>query len=324
MKKLVLVLLVAVMCACALGSTSAEAAWPKDKPFTMLIPFATGGGTDFNARLVGRIMADILDVRVNCINRTGGQGVVGHTAIAKGEADGYTLGDIEDELTTMHWAGLTDLTYRDLTPLAMIVSVGGAVFVRQDAPYKDMKELIAAIKLLPGRLKASGASHGGIWHLCEAGMLQAEGLKVTDVVWVPNEGAAPSLQDLAAGGLDFVVCTPNEAASLIDAKKVRPLCTITKDRIKIWPDVPTLKEATGSDWILNSWSGIAAPGAISPEMKKNLADAVKKVWETKEFQETMIKAGKQPSYLGPDEFKAFLAQMDENYGKVMKSVGLAK
>ena len=59
-------------------------------------------------------------------------------------------------------------------------------------------------------------------------------------------------------------------------------------------------------------------------MKQNLADAVKKVWETKEFQETMIKAGKQPSYLGPDEFKAFLAQMDENYGKVMKSVGLAK
>ena len=310
----------------AAGGVRAEAAeaWPKEKPFTMLIPFATGGGTDFNARLVAKIMGDILGVRVNCINRTGGQGVVGHTAIAQGEPDGYTLGDIECELNMMHWAGLTELTYRDLTPIALIVSTGGAVLVAEDSPYKDMKALVEAIKANPGKLKASGSSQGGMWHLCTAGMLQAEGLKATDIVWVPNDGAAPSLQDLAAGGLDFVVCTPNEAASLTSAKKIRPLAVISKTRHIDWPDTPTLKEATGSDWLLDSWSGIAAPAGISDEMKKNLGDAIKQVWETEEFQETMKKAGKTPSYLGPDEFKAFLAEMDKNYGEVMKAVGIAK
>ena len=328
MFKKVSVLVVALMiCALSLGGVSpasAAAAWPKEKPFTMLIPFATGGGTDFNARLVAKIMGDVLGVRVNCINRTGGQGVVGHTAIAKGTPDGYTIGDIECELNMMHWAGLTDLTYRDLTPIALIVSTGGSVIVNEKSPYKNMKDLVAAIKKNPGKLKASGSSQGGMWHLCTAGMLQAEGLKASDVVWVPNDGAAPSLQDLAAGGLDFVVCTPNEAGHLTTAKKVRPLAVVSKTRYVDWPNVPTLKEATGSDWLLDSWSGIAAPAGISDEMKKNLGDTIKKVWETKEFQDTMKKAGKTLQFMGPDEFKAFLKQMDENYGKVMKSVGIAK
>lgn len=150
MFKKVSVLVVALMiCALSLGGVSpasAAAAWPKEKPFTMLIPFATGGGTDFNARLVAKIMGDVLGVRVNCINRTGGQGVVGHTAIAKGTPDGYTIGDIECELNMMHWAGLTDLTYRDLTPIALIVSTGGSVIVNEKSPYKNMKDLVAAIK----------------------------------------------------------------------------------------------------------------------------------------------------------------------------------
>ena len=107
-------------------------------------------------------------------------------------------------------------------------------------------------------------------------------------------------------------------------KKIRPLAVISKTRHIDWPDTPTLKEATGSDWLLDSWSGIAAPAGISDEMKKNLGDAIKQVWETEEFQETMKKAGKTPSYLGPDEFKAFLAEMDKNYGEVMKAVGIAK
>lgn len=155
MFKKVSILVVALMvCALSLSganTASAAAAWPKEKPFTMLIPFATGG-TDFNARLVAKIMSDILGVRVNCINRTGGQGVVGHTAIANGTPDGYTIGDIECELNMMHWAGLTDMTYKDLTTIALIVSMGGSVIVNEKSPYKNMKDLVAAIKKNPGKL----------------------------------------------------------------------------------------------------------------------------------------------------------------------------
>ncbi|MDR1514414.1 MAG: tripartite tricarboxylate transporter substrate binding protein [Synergistaceae bacterium] len=303
---------------------AADAAkWP-EKPITMLIPFATGGGTDFNARLVAKILGDITGVRVNSINRTGGQGVIGHTAIAKSEPDGYTIGDIECELNMMHWSGLTSLTYRELTPLALIVSVGGAVFVDEKSPYQNINDLFKAMKAPGSRFKASGSPHGGIWHLCAAGMIQAEGIDMKNFQWVPNEGAAPSLQDLAAGGLDFVVCSPSEAAPLMSAKKVRALATVTKERLAEYPDIPTLKEATGSDWLLDSWSGIAAPGDLPKDLKDKIGDAIKKVWETDEFQNTMKKAGKTPAYLGPDDFEKFLAEMDVNYGKVMESVGLVK
>ncbi|MDL2297649.1 tripartite tricarboxylate transporter substrate binding protein [Synergistaceae bacterium OttesenSCG-928-D05] len=318
---LVAVLLISLFSASACFANAEK--WP-EKPITMLIPFATGGGTDFNARLVAKILSDITGVRVNPINRTGGQGVVGHTAIAKGTPDGYTMGDIECELSMMHWQGLTDLTYRDLTPIALIVSAGGAVYVNEKSPFKTINELFDAMKKNPGKLKASGAPHGGIWHLCAAGMVQAEGMKVTDFVWVPNDGSAPSLQDLAAGGLDFVVCGPKEAESLVSAKKVRPLVTVTKERLVDYPDLPTLKEETGSDWIVDSWSGIAAPGGLPEDLKVKLGAAIKQVWETDEFQDTMKKAGKTLAYLGPDEFKAFLAEQDENYGKILKSLGLAK
>ena len=100
--------------------------------------------------------------------------------------------------------------------------------------------------------------------------------------------------------------------------------TVTKKRVATMPDVPTLKEATGSDWLLDSWSGIAAPGKLPEELKVKMGDAIRKVWETAEFQETMAKAGKTTEYLGPDEFRDFLAEMDKNYGEVMKSVGLVK
>jgi tripartite-type tricarboxylate transporter receptor subunit TctC len=290
----------------------------------MLIPFASGGGTDFNARLVAKIMGDLLGVRVNSINRTGGQGVVGHTAIARGVPDGYTMGDIECELNMMHWAGLTDLTYRDVTPIAMIVRSFVGVHVNAYSPYKTIQDLFDAIKKNPGKLKASGSPHGGIWHLCAAGMLQGEGLKIEDTIWVPNEGSAPSLQDLAAGGLDFVVCSFNEAGPLISAKKIRTLASISEERAALFPDVPTLKEATGNTWILSPWGGIAAPGGLPEDLKVKLGEIMKKVCESDEFKESMRSVGKNPVYMPPDEFREFLAKNDEEFGQVMKAVGLTK
>lgn len=326
-KKLVLAVTLVSLCMLSFGGVAfgSAADWPdKSKPITMLIPFAAGGGTDFNARLVGKVMGDLLGVRVNCINRTGGQGVVGHTAIAKGPADGYTIGDIECELNMMHWAGLTDLTYKDVTPLAMIVRSFGGLYVPYDSPYKTAKELFDAIKANPGKLRASGSTHGGIWHLCAAGMLEGEGFKITDTIWVPNEGAAPSLQDLAANGLDFVVCSFNEAGPLINAKKIRALASISEERLALFPDVPTLKEETGNDWVLSPWGGIAAPGDLPEDLKVRLGEVMKQVCESEEFKESMRKVGKLPVWMGPDEFKAYLAEDNERFGAVMKAVGLAK
>ena len=90
------------------------------RPITMICPWGAGGGTDATARIVASLLEKDLGQPVNVINRTGGSGVVGHQAIASAQPDGYTLGIITVEISMMHWAGLTELTPKNYTPLALM------------------------------------------------------------------------------------------------------------------------------------------------------------------------------------------------------------
>ena len=97
----------------SLFAASASAAWP-DKPITLIVPWGAGGGTDTTTRIVGKALSDELGVPVNVVNRTGGQGVIGHSAIANAKPDGYTIGLMTAEITMMHWTGLTDLLIKTI------------------------------------------------------------------------------------------------------------------------------------------------------------------------------------------------------------------
>ena len=109
------------------------------------------------------------------------------------------------EITMMHWQGLTELDPKSYTPLALMNEDPPGVQVSGSSPYKTVKELADAIKAAPvGKMKASGTGQGGIWHLALVGWLKAMGLAANHVAWVPSNGAAPAMQDLAAGGLDLV------------------------------------------------------------------------------------------------------------------------
>src|SRR5262245_3559646 len=150
----------------------AGAAFP-DRPITLVVPWAAGGGTDAIARYIGAALEKELGQPVNVVNRTGGNGVVGHSAVATSTPDGYTIGLITLEINMMHWMGLTQLTHADYTPLALINADPAAIHVRGDSEIKTLNDLIAAIKANPGKLKASGTSQGGSWHLALAGMLKS-------------------------------------------------------------------------------------------------------------------------------------------------------
>ncbi|HEX8166802.1 MAG TPA: tripartite tricarboxylate transporter substrate binding protein, partial [Beijerinckiaceae bacterium] len=186
------------------GPAAAQGNWPS-RPITMICPWGAGGGTDATARIVASLLERDLGQPVNVVNRTGGSGVVGHQAIASAQPDGYNIGIITVEISMMHWQGLTELTPRSYTPLALMNEDPPGIQVNGSAPYKNVKELADAIKAAPqGKMKASGTGQGGIWHLALIGWLQAMGLKPDQVGWVPSNGAAPAMQDLAAGGLDIV------------------------------------------------------------------------------------------------------------------------
>ena len=182
----------------ALGSAPAQAAYP-ERPITLIVPWGAGGGTDATGRILATIMERELGVPVSVVNRTGGSGVVGHSAIATATPDGYTLGVVTVEIGMMHWQGLTELTYQDYTPLALYNADAAGLQVRTDSDWQTAEDVLAAVKAEPGAYKASGTGQGGIWHLALAGMLQQAGIAPDAAPWVPSQGAAPGLQDLVAG-----------------------------------------------------------------------------------------------------------------------------
>ena len=310
-----------VMTVAAAGSTLAD--YP-ERPITLIVPWGAGGGTDATGRMIGSLLEGELGQPVNVVNRTGGSGVVGHSAIATAAPDGYTIGTITVEIGMMHWAGLTELTGKDYTPIALYNYDPAGLQVSADSPWESATDVIEAIKADPGAHKASGTGQGGIWHLALAGMLNAAGVAPDAAPWVPSQGAAPGLQELAAGGVDIVTCSVVEAAALIDAGKVKSLAVMDSQRLDAFADVPTLKEAAGLDWQLAAWRGLAGPAGMPNDVTATLATAFEKVWNSSEFQDFMKGRGFGLVWKPGAEFASWMEESDASLGEVMQAVGLAK
>ena len=306
-----------------LFAAAAQAAYP-ERPITLIVPWAAGGGTDATARIIAALMEKDLKQPINVVNRTGGSGVVGHDAIAKAPADGYTIGLITVEIAMMHHQGLTALTPTDYTPIGLVNADPSGVVVRTDSPYKNMKDLIAAIKANPGKMKASGTGQGGIWHLAIAGLLKEQGVDPNALPWVPSNGAAPGMQDMIAGGVDVVPCSIPEARPMIDAGKARALVIMDANPPALYPNVPTLQKELGSNWQIAAWRVIAAPKGIPADVQKALGAALKRVYDSKDYKDFMASRGFGTVWADADGTTKFMAASDQNLGAALKAVGLAK
>ncbi len=323
MKKTILVLAVmTLVTGQVLFGQGARDVFPS-RPITLICPVAAGGGTDALSRLLASLLKENLGVPVNVINRPGGNGVIGHTAIAMGVPDGYTIGMPTFEITTMHWLGLTELTYRDMVPIAIVNADSPAILVNANGPYKTYEDLVKSIRDRPGKLKASGTIIGGSWHLGMCGWLLALGMKANDVAWIPSTGAAPALQELTAGGIDFATCSLPEAVTLVEAKRVRPLAIMSDRRNPVFPDIPTLKEL-GIDWSLAAWRGIAAPKGTPSELASVIETAIEKAYRSPEFTKFMKDRGFGSIWMGSRDLETFLPLADQNNGKVVQALGLAR
>ena len=305
------------------AATTAQAQYP-NRPVQLIVPWGAGGGTDATARIIGALMEKELKQPFNVVNRTGGSGVVGHDAIARAPADGYTLGLITVEITMMHHVGLTTLKHSNYTPIGLVNADPAGIHVRSDSPYRSVKELLAAIKANPGKMKASGTGQGGIWHLAIAGLLKEQGIDPNALPWVPSNGAAPGLQDMVAGGVEVVPCSVPEARAMIDAGKVKALAIMDANPPALYPGVPTLKKELGSNWAIAAWRVIAAPKGIPADAQKTLGAALKKVYDSKEYKDFMASRGFGVIWADAPEAAKFMAKADTDLGATMKAVGLAK
>lgn len=293
------------------------------RPVTFICPWGAGGGTDQIARMLAVLLEKDLGQPVTVVNRTGGGGAVGHTAGATASPDGYTITFVTLDITMMHWMGLTKINYNDYKPVALVNLDPAGFLVRTGAPWKNVKEVLDYAKANPGKLKASGSGKGTIWDLARAGMLKAAGIPVAAMPWVPTEGAAPSLAELAAGGLDVVTCSLPEARSMIEANKVKALGIMSDKRADLFPEVATLREQ-GIPWSTGTWRGVGVPKETSDDIVKILEKSCEKAVASAEFKDFMKKSGFGTIWKPAKEFGKFMAEQDAQMGVLMKEAGIVK
>ena len=303
------------------GPASAQD-WP-DRPITMIVPWGAGGGTDVVARTLAAVMEQSLGQPVNVVNRTGGSGIIGHTAMATSAPDGYTIGTINVDLSQLVCQGLTDLTADKFTHIALLNTEPAAVSVNASSEFETLEQALQAIRdNPPGTFTASGSGTGSIYHLAWAGLLVAAGIDPGRVVWVPSDGGGPSLQDVASGAVNFVTPPLSEASPLIEAGRVRPLVTMGAQRFAGMPDVPTVEEAIGVPWTSQTWRMIGAPLGLPDDIRDELVEVVRTAFESEPFTSFMNERSFSLTWMGPEEAKAFHASEDTAICEVMKAAGM--
>ena len=308
--------------AMVMATLSAHAAWP-ERPITMIVPWAAGGGTDAVGRIIAAGLEKELGKPVNVVNRTGGGGVVGHTEMINARPDGYTIGIATAEVTTYYWANTAPYTYDKLTPIALVNFDNVAFFVAESNLWKTLGEALAAIKKdPPGTYKMSGMPVGAAYHLAFSRLLQTEGIDAKAVPVVPNQGAAQGFQELVSGGVQILPSSLPEGRAMVEAKRAKVLAVLAAERLSAFADVPTVKEAIGRDVVGGTWRGVAGPAGLPEEVTTRLIAAVEKVVNGPEFKKFMNDRGFGLAWAKGEEFGAFLAEQHKNNGEVMSALGL--
>jgi putative tricarboxylic transport membrane protein len=221
----------------------AAAQWKPTKPVDLIVHTGPGGGSDLLARAMVTMIEKekLVPVRMNVINKPGGNGAVAAAALVEKKGDPNTIG-----LITSVWiAGpLTSseakVTVHDLKPIAQLMLEPAVFVVRADSPYKTLKDFIEAAKAKPGALKQSGGSVTSRDNIIRLTLQHATGAKWA---YVSFQGGGERLAALLGGHVDIMVIEPQEAGEQVRAGKLRVLAQLQDKRLPGWSDVPTLKEA---------------------------------------------------------------------------------
>lgn len=313
----------ALSLAALLVSAAPSWAFP-ERPVQLIVPWAAGGGMDAVMRIFAAGLESELKVPVTVINRTGGGGLTGHTAIATATPDGYTIGGASPEIAFYKSLGLGDFTVDSLDLFSRVSLIPAGVTVKADSPYKTVQDYLKAVKDNPkGTLMASGTGVGGSWHIASGGLLKAAGIAPDAVRWVPSNGGAPALQDLASGGISVFTGSPIEAKAMLDAGRVRTILLMTDEPHPNFPGVPTSKDA-GLDWTYQNWFALAAPKGLPADRRKILFDAAQRTMQREDVRKGMADRGITPVWDKPGQFDAYVKVFVERGNAVLEDLGLKK
>ena len=258
--------------ALALLPRPAQAAFP-DRPVRIIVPFAAGTSSDFQARMIGERMAPALRQPVIVENRAGAGGVVGADAVAKAPPDGHTLLLGSNGPLTNAPVLQARLPYdpdRDFAAVAMISRSPVTLSVRADSPFRTVADVVAAARAKPGDLSIGSSGQGSATHFLIEQVMAAAGIRLTHV---PYRGSSQSVPDLIAGNIPLVMAEISTILPLWQSGRARILAMSSAGRMPIAPEIPTLIEQ-GLNLTGGSWAGLVTAAGAPPEAVAALSAAV--------------------------------------------------
>ncbi len=297
------------------GPGLAQDAWP-NKPVRMIVPFAPGGSTDVVARMVGQKLSTLWNQPVVIENRAGAGGNVGADVVAKSPGDGYTLLMASGSVTINPalYKRMPFDTKKDLAPITNVAQGPMLVVVKDGAPYKTLKDLIAAAKARPGSINFASAGVGSQVHLAAENFADAAGV---DLQHVPYRGEALGYNDLAAGQVQMMVGNFAAASALVGPGRLRALAVTSKARMPQMPEVPTAHEAGLPGFENIGWFGLFAPAGTPTAVIQKVHRDVARVMGETEIKARLYVQGMSPAVTSTEDFTRQLDQELERWAKVV-------
>ncbi len=301
---------------------SYDYAWPADyptKPIELVVPFGAGGAADIAARILASAAEKALGKPIAVINRTGGGGAIGYSAVKNARPDGYTLMWNSTALLTLAHAGNIDFDYRAFEAVCLISTETPTLAVKKDAPWKDLRELIEHAKKNPGKVRIGNSGFGSATHIAAEALEEMAAAPMTHVPF----GQGLAVSSLLGGRIEASVQLPAEIAGPLDAGQVRLLTVSSEKRLAAFPSVPTMTEQQ-VPLIFEVWRGVGAPKGTPREILAKLEGAFAQAVKDKAFVDAAQKFGFTINYQPGADFTKFLQGQDELVGRLVKKINLKK
>jgi tripartite-type tricarboxylate transporter receptor subunit TctC len=283
---------IGLACAAALfAATMSHAAEFPTRPIRLLVPYSAGGPTDVVGRVVADYLAKDLKQATFVENKPGAQGAIGSEAVARSDADGYTLLVVSGSMFVLNPMLYKKLAYdpdRDFRTLAVVTEDPLVMEVHPSVPARSIAEFVAYAKQNPGKLSFSSAGTGGVIHLAGEMFKQMAGIEMTHV---PYKGAGPAMVDLMAGNVQLMFDSFGTALGPVTAGSLRALGVSSAQRRAELPDVPTIAESGFPDYLVSVWFAIAVPAKVPDDVAATLKRSLDRALDDAAFRASLQKIG---------------------------------
>jgi tripartite-type tricarboxylate transporter receptor subunit TctC len=302
------------------GGTAAQEAFPS-KPMKIIVPFPAGGYSDAVARMIANAMVKTFGQGVVVDNRPGAGGNIGLAALAKSDADGYTIGVGAAGGLAANAALYPKMPFdaqKDFVPISLLAHIPFVLVVPPTSPIKSVADLIAQAKAEPGKVSVGHGGNGTAMHLSVQLLKLMAKVDLTEIAY---KGSGPVALDVMGGQVPAGMLDLPSVLQQVKAGKVRALAVTGSTRLAQLPDVPTLAEAGVTGYESTGWFGVVAPAATPPAIVARLQNEMRAVLSDPEVIAGARAAGVELSPTTSAEFGRFIASETVKWADVIKRSG---